>query len=344
MRRIFLTFLSLVFLVPVLAGCDLLVEETDQYQLRGRTMGTTYTIKALHARGKVDQEALYTDIKAALDEASDRFSNWIEDSEISRFNKSSSTRWQEISPTFWEVLSESQRIHGESGGRFDITLSPLIDMWGFGPEDRDALPSEVEIAGALNHVGQSDLLEVKDNPPMIRKTKAPVSVNLGAIAKGYAADLIARRLEKHGIADYLVEIGGDLLAHGVNEFGKPWRIGIEKPDVAGRSVQLIVPVVDMGLATSGDYRNFIEADGKRLSHIIDPVTGRPVTHNLASVTVMAETAMRADGLATALLVLGPTEGLALAEKLNIPAYFISREAGGFVTASSKAFDALTAKE
>ena len=328
----------------MISGCDLLQEQTDQYQLRGRTMGTTYTIKALHARGKVDQEALYNDIKAVLDEASDRFSNWKEESEISNFNNSPSTSWQEISPIFLEVITEAQRIHNESNGRFDITLSPLIDMWGFGPADLKDLPSETEVAGALNHVGQADLLEVKDNPPMIRKRKGPVSINLGAIAKGYAADLIARRLESHNITNYLVEIGGDLLAHGVNEFGEPWRIGIEKPDVAGRSVHLAISVRNMGMATSGDYRNFIESDGKRLSHIIDPVTGRPVTHNLASVTVLSDSAMRADGLATALLVLGPEEGLALAEKLSIPAYFITREAGAFATSSSTDFDALMAKK
>lgn len=327
-----------------LSGCDLLSEETDQYVLRGRTMGTTYTIKALHARGKVDQEALYLDIKAALDDASDKFSNWQDESEISRFNNSPSTNWHPISAPFFEVLQESQRIHHQSGGRFDITLSPLIDLWGFGPNDDEKLPSAVEISGALTHVGQSDLLEVKDNPPSVRKKRGPVSITLSAIAKGYGADLIARGLEKHGITDYLVEIGGDLLARGVNEYGVPWRIGIEKPDVSGRSVQLVVAVRNMGMATSGDYRNFIEADGKRLSHIIDPVTGHPVTHNLASVTVLAKSGMRADGMATALLVLGLDKGLALAEELKIPAYFITRKEDGFATKSSSAFDALMDKK
>ena len=329
-----------------LSGCDLLAEQTDQYVLRGNTMGTSYTIKALHARNKVDEEALYNDIKATLDEANDKLNNWTDDSEISRFNASPSTRWIPISETFHEVLVEAMRIHDQSGGRFDITLSPLIDMWGFGPEDNPSLPTEKEIAGALNHVGQSDLLEVKDSPPALRKTKGPVSINLGAIAKGYSADLIARSLEKHGISNYLVEIGGDLITKGLNEQGVPWRVGIEKPDERGRSVQLVVSVRDMGMATSGDYRNFfLDEEGRRMSHIIDPVTGRPVTHRLASVTVLADNGMRADGLATALLVLGEPEGRALAEKLNISAYFITRdEAGGFVTSSSSAFDDLMAEK
>ena len=335
----------LLFTGLALSGCDLLKEQSDQYVLRGHTMGTSYTIKALHAHGKVDQEALYNDIKATLDGANDKLSNWKEGSEISAFNASPSTNWRDISAPFHEVLVESERIHRESGGRFDITLSPLIDMWGFGPADNDTLPSDDEITWALTHVGQSDLLEIKDNPPRLRKTRGPVSITLGAIAKGYSADLIARTLEKHGISDYLVEIGGDLIAHGVNEYGVPWRVGIEKPDETGRSVQLIVSVRNMGMATSGDYRNFfLTEDGKRMSHIIDPVTGRPVTHALASVTVLAPSGMRADGLATALLVLGTKEGLALADKLTIAAYFISRDEDGFVTSSSKAFERLmTAK-
>ena len=344
MVRFFLSVFAAILLGLSLAGCDLIGEETDQYILRGHTMGTSYMIKALHGRGKVDEEALYGDIKSTLDAVSDEFSNWIEDSEISRFNHSPSTDWRNISAPFHEVLREAMRIHKESGGRFDITLSPLVDLWGFGPNDDEILPSEVELEAALTHVGQSALLELRDNPPALRKRRGPVEITLGAIAKGYGADLIARTLEKHGITNYLVEIGGDLLAHGVNEYGKPWQIGIEKPDEKGRSIQLIVPVRDMGMATSGDYRNFIDVDGTRLSHIIDPKTGHPVTHNLASVTVLADSGMRADGLATALLVLGPKEGMALAEKLKIPAYFITREAGAFATSSSSAFDALMAKK
>ena len=278
-----------------------------------------------------------------MDDANDKLNNWTEDSEISRFNESSSTNWQETSPLFHEVLVEANRINHESGGRFDITVSPLIDMWGFGPEDNDVLPTQIEIDGALTNVGQADLLEVKDNPPMIRKRKGPVTITLGAIAKGFSADLIGRTLEKHGISNYLVEIGGDLMVHGVNEQGKPWQIGIEKPDDTGRSVQLVVSVRDMGIATSGDYRNFFfDEEGRRMSHIIDPTTGRPVTHNLASVSVLAPNGMQADGMATALLALGGKKGRALANKLNIPAYFIMREDGGFVTSSSKAFDALMA--
>ncbi len=341
----YLATLSLILSSLLLAGCDLLAEQTDHFVLRGNTMGTSYTIKALRARGKIDKEALYNDIKATLDEANDKLNNWTEDTEISRFNASPSTNWQDISPTFLEVMQEAQRIHEESGGRFDVTLSPLIDMWGFGPDDNQTPPTKPEIDAALANVGQDSLLELRTDPPMLRKTRGAVSINLGAIAKGYSADLIARTLEKHKITDYLVEIGGDLIARGVNDMGVPWRVGIEKPSEIGRSVQLVVSVTDMGMATSGDYRNFfLDEEGRRMSHIIDPVTGRPVTHNLASVTVLAPNGMRADGLATALLVLGEKEGREMANRLNIPAYFITREKDGFATSSSKAFDALMAKQ
>ena len=329
-----------------LAGCDLLPsKKSDEYQLRGNTMGTSYTIKALNVRGKVDDETLYNDIKKTLDEANEALSNWKDESEISIFNNSSSTDWLSTSDRFHEVLAEAQVIHKLSGGRFDITVSPLVDLWGFGPADNKNPPTKEQIAEAMANVGQTELLEVKDNPPMVRKNKPGVTITLGAIAKGYSADLISRTLAKHGITNYLVEIGGDLMVHGLNEMGEPWQIGVEKPDEAGRSVQLVLPVRDMGIATSGDYRNFYFNDeGQRISHIIDPTTGKPVTHNLASVTVLAPNGMRADGWATALLVLGEKEGRALADKLDIPAYFIRREKSGFVTSSSKAFDALMAAE
>ena len=343
--RLLLRLIPVVIGLFTLAGCDLFSEQTDEYLLRGNTMGTSYTIKALHARGKVDEEALYYDIKATLDNANEALSNWKDESEISIFNNSSSTDWLRTSDSFHEVLQEAQVIHDLSGGRFDITVSPLVDLWGFGPADNKNPPTDAQISAAMANVGQSTLLDVKSDPPMVRKNKPGVTITLGAIAKGYSADLIGRTLAKHGIKNYLVEIGGDLMVHGLNSMGEPWQIGIEKPDEAGRSVQMVLPVSDMGIATSGDYRNFYFNDeGQRMSHIIDPLTGRPVTHNLASVTVLAPDGMQADGMATALLVLGEKDGRALADKLDIPAYFIRREESGFVTSSSKAFDALMAAE
>lgn len=345
--RRFISLFAVFCITILLGGCDLIAPQTDHYVLRGTTMGTSYSIKALESEGKINKEQLYLDIKAALDEATGTFSNWEEDSALSRFNKSPSTRWQEISPAFAQVMAEASSIHHLSGGAFDVTLAPLIDLWGFGPNDDETLPTDLQIREALKQVGQSDLLEVRPakdgQSAALRKRKGTVTVNLSAIAKGYGADLIARSLEKHGFENYLVEIGGDLLTRGVNEQGEPWRVGVEKPDALGRSVQLIVPVRDMGLATSGDYRNYIEKDGKRLSHILDPKTGRPVTHDLASVTILAKSGMRADGLATALLVLGEEAGRKLATEHGIAAYFIRRTADGFVTSSSPAFDALMEK-
>ncbi len=343
-----LALLLTILIGPVLAGCDLIAPKTEQYVLRGQVMGTTYMVKALDARGKVDKERLYNDIKASLDEATNIFSNWEEESELSLFNASPSTRWQDISDPFSEVMIEAIRIHHLSDGRFDVTLAPLIDLWGFGPNDDERLPNDLEVSEALKQVGQSELLEFRhkngEQPAALRKRKGTVTINLSAIAKGYGADLIARKLESHGFENFLIEIGGDLLTRGVNDNGTPWRVGIEKPDVEGRSVQLVVSVKDMGMATSGDYRNFVMEQGKRLSHILDPRTGRPVEHNLTSVTVLADSGMRADGLATALLVLGEKEGRAVAEKENIAAYFITRNGDGYQTSSSSAFDRLMAQK
>ncbi|SNZ06500.1 FAD:protein FMN transferase [Cohaesibacter gelatinilyticus] len=344
----YLTMFLMLATGSLLTGCDLIAPKTEQYLLRGQVMGTTYMVKALDARGKVDKERLYNDIKSSLDEATNIFSNWEKESELSRFNASPSTRWQDISDPFSEVMVEAMRIHHLSDGRFDVTLAPLIDLWGFGPNDDERLPGDLEVNEALKQVGQDELLEFRSQNGMqsasLRKRKGTVTINLSAIAKGYGADLIARKLESHGIENFLIEIGGDLLARGMNERGESWRVGIEKPNIEGGSVQLVVSVKDMGMATSGDYRNFVMKGGKRLSHILDPRTGRPVDHNLTSVTVLADSGMRADGLATALLVLGEKEGLAVAERENIAAYFITRNEDGYQTSSSGAFDRLMAQK
>ncbi|MCV6575782.1 MAG: FAD:protein FMN transferase [Cohaesibacter sp.] len=342
--RSFLSVCLVVIFGSVIGGCDLIAPQNKQYVLRGYVMGTSYMVKAIDAKDKIDKEGLYNDIKASLDEATKTFSNWEEDSEVSLFNASPSTRPRPISMSFSHVLSEAMRIHALSDGHFDITLAPLIDLWGFGPNDDERLPTDLDITEALKQVGQARFLEHQvaklDQPATLRKRKGTVSVNFSAIAKGYGADLIARRLTRHGIDNFLIEIGGDLLTRGVNERGEAWRVGIEKPDPEGRSVHLVVPVSNLGMATSGDYRNFVKKDGKRLSHILDPGTGRPVEHDLTSVTILADSAMRADGLATALLVMGEEQGRALAEREKIAAYFIRRTHDGYVTSSSSAFDRL----
>ncbi|WP_068117023.1 FAD:protein FMN transferase [Tropicimonas marinistellae] len=332
-----------LFLLPVavlLSGC--FGEDTGEtYRLSGETMGTTYNITAVDVPGDVTEEALATAVNEALAAVNASMSNWDEASEVSLFNADPGPAPYAISPEFAHVMAAANEVHALSLGKFDVTLFPLIELWGFGAKKPgDPVPSEAEIAAALEHVGQAELVTLDGET--LAKADPAVSVNLSAIAKGYGNDAVAETLRGFGIENYLVEIGGDLVAAGLNEEGAPWKIGVETPDAGAQSIEMVLPVSDLGMATSGDYRNFFEQDGIRYSHIIDPTTGRPVTHRTTSVTVLAESGMMADALATAMMVLGAEEGMAVAEANDLAVYFISRaEAGAgedYVKQASPAFE------
>ncbi len=330
-------FLSGAAFALTFAGCDSSPVDLPLMEVGGETMGTTYIVKVVSPPPALTEQRLGSMVATALSEVNQRLSNWISDSEVSRFNASASTMPVPISTDFLNVMTESFEIHRATGGRFDVTVAPLINLWGFGPRDENApIPSQGAVNTALEQVGMARHLSLDSKG--LRKLRPDVSVNLSAIAKGYGVDRVAQALVLAGVENYLVEIGGDLATQGHNAAGAPWRVGIEKPQAHGREIQLVVSVSGLGMATSGDYRNFVMHEGKRFSHIIDPVTGRPITHGLASVTVLAETGTRADGWATALLVMGDTAGLKVADSLGIAAYFIVRQDDGFVTMRSKAFD------
>ncbi|MEM8556076.1 MAG: FAD:protein FMN transferase [Pseudomonadota bacterium] len=314
----------------------------ESFTISGETMGTTYNVTVVDPPRGVDETTVSAAIEGALANVNGKMNNWNPGSEVSQFSASDSTDPVPASSEMVTVMAEANRINALSGGKFDVTLAPLINLWGFGPkEPGEPIPSDAEIEAALEHVGQSTLLTLRDDT--LQKALPQVSVNLSAIAKGYGVDAIGGALENEGIARYLVEIGGDLLAKGQNAEDRPWSIGIERPDAAQQTVEVIIPVSDLGLATSGDYRNYFEEDGIRYSHIIDSTTGRPITHTTASVTVLADSAMTADGLATALLVVGSEEALEIAETENVAVMVIDRRDGGFVTSTSPAFDALIAQ-
>lgn len=291
-------------------------------------MGTQYTVK-LVVEGEFDSGAANAAIADLLERIENAMSTFRPDSEISRFNRSASAGWFAVSPQVVDVVSASLEISRLTDGAFDVTVAPLVELWGFGDSARAGeLPDAVQIAEAQRRVGYQKL-SVRADPGAVRKTVPDLWLNLSAIAKGYAVDQVVEYLERRGINDYMVEIGGEIKTLGTNQNGGLWRIGIEKPVVAERAVQRVITPVDRGVATSGDYRNFFTVQGQRYSHTLDPGTGRPVTHTLASVTVLDKTAMRADALATALLVLGPQAGFALADRLQVPAYFVIRENQGF---------------
>ncbi len=335
--------LPVLALVLFVSGC-LFDKEPEVVRLSGETMGTTFNITAIGE--DVDEEALAAAVQETLAAVNAKMSNWDPNSEVSTFSASTDTSPVPVSDEFALVLSAADDVHEKSGGTFDVTLGPLIELWGFGPrKPEDPVPSDAEIQAALEGVGQSRLLTLDRDAGTLAKSDPAVGINLSAIAKGYGIDAVAETLSEAGIENYMVEIGGDLVTKGENDKGEVWRIGVEKPEAGGQNLQLIVSLNDLGMATSGDYKNFFEQEGVRYSHIIDPTTGRPITHRTTSVTVLAENAMMADAWATAMLALGQEKGLELAEKHKLAVFFISRDVTGgedaFITVHSTAFkDAL----
>jgi len=256
---------------------------------------------------------------------------------LSQFNRSQAAGWIDASRELVEVLKQAQHVSVLTNGAFDVTVGPLVNLWGFGPlPGNDQVPSEQEIREAMNRVGYTGL-QVRSSPPGIRKDRPDLYVDLSAIAKGYAVDAVAEHLQALGIDDYMVEIGGEIQAKGRNARDRLWRIAIEKPSTGSRSLHRVIELSNVGIATSGDYRNYFEKEGKRYSHTIDPMTGRPVTHKLASVTVAHPSTMQADALATALMALGPEAGYRFAEQHKLAAFFIVNSDDGFYDKATTAF-------
>lgn len=298
-------------------------------------MGTSFSIKATVLPKGLENEILKQQINAELRSLNAIFSTYDVDSELSKINTSTANEWHDISFELQHVLSAAEAISKQTAGAFDVTVGPLVNLWGFGPGPEDAgIPNKDKIQRILNHTGYK-LIQIKNNAPWgLKKLHEKLYIDLSAIAKGYAVDKIAILLEKQGIVNYLVEIGGELRLKGRNIEKQAWKIAIEKPSPEIRTVHKIMAVSDTAIATSGDYRNFFEKNGRRYSHTIDPRTGRPVNHKLASVTVFAATAMVADAWATAFMVLGADQGIQLAEQYAIAATFIIKTNDGFTELSS----------
>ncbi|MCH8302628.1 MAG: FAD:protein FMN transferase [Proteobacteria bacterium] len=331
-------FLPCIALLHALAACG--DQGLTNYQLSGPTMGTRFSV-AVVTESEFDQQQLQARIHETLDDVDRRMSTYRTDSEVSKFNHSSSTDWIPVSRALCEAVDEAIELSNLTGGAFDITVGPLVDLWGFGPGDSlNEPPSDDAIAEAISRTGRVHL-HANCEIPAIRKDLAGLHIDLSAYAKGLAADEIASLLDNQGIANYLVEIGGDLRARGHNASKTKWRIAIESPYQPGNAVEKIIHIHDLSVATSGDYRNFFEFEGQRYSHTIDPRTGRPVAHDLASVTVLADDAAQADALATALMVLGPEAGMVFAERQSIAAYLLLRDGSSITERMSTQFMALT---
>ncbi|WP_240804506.1 FAD:protein FMN transferase [Qingshengfaniella alkalisoli] len=287
-------------------------------------MGTTYNVVAVDRTRTLDNADLGHAIEASLQNVNAGMSNWDPRSEISRFNASKSTDPVAVSPELAYVMNAAQDVHEASQGQFDVTVGPLIDLWGFGAgHTGTAVPTEEAIQTALNTSGQAKSLRINNNS--LQKTQPDAEIYLSAIGKGFGVDQVASAIEALGLRDYMVEIGGDLYASGLNPDGMPWQIGIEKPDNVRHDLAQVIGVSDMGMASSGDYRNYFEQDGTRYSHVINPATGRPITHTTAATTVLTDNAMLADAWATAMLLLGREHGMEIAESRDLAVLFIERD-------------------
>jgi thiamine biosynthesis lipoprotein len=308
-----------------------------ELQLAGATMGTSYSVKIVAPPRGLDRTGLAGDIDAELARINGIMSTYQPDSELSRFNTNPSTDWVSVSPELAEVVALALEVSRMSDGAFDVTVGPLVNLWGFGPEmvpPRIPVPDALEAARARTGYTK---LELRAAPAALKKSRPDLYVDLSALAKGYAVDRLAALLATRGIQNYLVEIGGEMKSRGRNASGRAWRIAIERPLAEGRSVYGVVALSGEAIATSGDYRNFFELDGQRYSHAIDPRSGWPVSHDLASVSVVDSSCMEADAMATALLVLGPERGEALAEREGVAALFLRRTDAGISANHSAGF-------
>lgn len=331
---------NLILIVSILmGGCSGKKQAGDLVSLSGLTMGTTYSIKIIGGEDTLkDAAVLQTGIDEILLGVNRQMSMFMEDSEISRFNRSRSTGWFEVSRATALVLDKALEVSRKSAGAFDITVGPLINLWGFGVKRRQEIPAEAAINEALMQTGYRHL-SVRFDSPAVRKAIPELYCDLSSIAKGYGVDRVAEFLESIGATDYMVEIGGEVRAKGKNPQKRWWRIGIATPN-GSAGLQKILHLRNTSMATSGDYRNYFEKDGIRYSHTIDPSTGRPVTHSLASVTVIHPSCTYADAMATAIDVLGPDRGYRLAVRENLPAFLIIRRGDKFIEKATPGFERL----
>lgn len=339
--------MSVLRLIPVIlvalfltSGCT----PTEQViRISGPTMGTSYHISWVGIPDSAEQERIKKLVDERLADINRLMSTYDPESELSVINREGTgDGWYDVSIDLYRVLLMSTIVNRASDQAFDITVGPLVNLWGFGPDVKtNAAPEDSSIQTTLQQTG-ADVLKLRPRDETYQiKLEQPRYLDLSGIAKGYAVDELARLLQKEGNGRYLVEVGGEIAAAGLKPDGTHWRIAIEAPLDGNRSAQKIIELNGLGVATSGDYRNYFEEDGLRYSHTIDGRTGYPVRHKLASVSVMNESVAMADAWATALMVVGDKEGVALAEKLDLAAFFIIREGDQFREVATSHFNRLT---
>jgi FAD:protein FMN transferase len=322
-------------MLALLAGCG---GETLEH-FEGPTMGSTYSVQYVRTAHTPAPKELQRQVENLLDEVDRQMSTYRSDSDIERFNALPAHSCQPMPEPILHLVRTGEQLSLASDGAFDLTVEPLLNLWGFGPQARELkVPDAATLAQVRQRVGHQHL---RINGAQLCKDAA-VEVDFNSIAAGYAVDRIAELLAGQGIHRYLAEATGELKAAGRKPDGTPWRIALEEPRDDQRVAERIIAVDGFGVSTSGDYRNYFQQDGQRYSHTLDARSGAPVRHRLASVTVLHPSALMADGLSTLLLVLGPEQAWNYAEQQQIAAFFVLREGEGFVTRSNKAFEQLTA--
>ncbi len=334
----------LLGIVILLAGCDnTSAPATPKAQvtvLDGKTMGTFWRVSVVG----LDQnrvEELRQKVQTLLDGDDQLLSTWKNDSALMRFNHSQSTTPWPVSEGMADIVTESLRIGQKTQGAMDITVGPLVNLWGFGPDKQPVkTPTQAQIDAAKARTGLEKLTVInRAGQQYLQKSIPDLYVDLSTVGEGYAADHLARLMTEEGISRYLVSVGGALVSRGMNGEGQPWRVAIQKPTDRENAVQAIVDINGHGISTSGSYRNYYELDGQRISHVIDPQTGRPITHKLVSVTVIAPTALEADGWDTGLMVLGTEKAQQVVREQGLAVYMIMKEGDGFTTWMSPQFRA-----
>ena len=320
-------------------------QTTDAHliSIGGNTMGGTWSLKLPKLPPSQTPETLTTSCQSLLDRLESEMSTYRPDSEINRFNRHANTDWFPVSPDLAAIVTTAQHVSEQTDGAFDITIAPCVNLWGFGPESTGLragkIPADEEVERAKSHVNYRHL-HARLTPPALRKDDPALRIDLSAIAKGYAASELAKLLDDLGVPNYLIAVGGELRAKGLSDLARPWHVGIEVPTPDTRRILRQVALRDAGVSTSGDYRNFFDIAGRRFSHELDPRTGRPVENPPASVSVVHPDSAYADAMATALMVLGPTDGYARARELHLAALFVTRGQGAFDVHATPEFEKL----
>ncbi len=306
-----------------LSGCQ---PDPTETEFAGEIQGTTYHIKLVLHDPTVRATALRGEIEKTFRIIDERLSNYRTDSEISRINADRSTEWQPVAPEIAQLVSIARQVGERSAGCYDLTIQPLLALWGFSKHE-NRVPTDAEIDAVLQHVGMSRI-DVDLQGHRLRKRDPDVQIDLSSIAQGYTVAAVATLLEQRGIHNYLAEVGGELKVKGTKANGNAWRVAIEKPSPFRREVQRILELHQRNgtaVMTAGTYRNFFEEDGQVYSHILNPTTGRPVTHRLLSVTILHEDPVWADAWDTALLCVGENEAKKIAEQEHLKALLIYQD-------------------